>query len=255
MKILVSPAKSLDYSTEIPIEKVSEPLFIDQAKKIQAELKKLSPKDLKELMGISDNLASLNYDRNQNRTFSTNVSDTVRQAVFAFDGDVYSGLDAYSINKNQAEYLQDTLRILSGLYGLLRPFDCIEPYRLEMGTKLPIGKADNLYAFWQERLTDVLEKELKKEEAIINLASNEYFKAIDAKTLKKTHPIITPVFKDYKNGKLKVISFYAKKARGLMARYAIDHQIKNPEELKKFAVDGYQFQEVDEKKNEWLFTR
>lgn len=256
MKILLSPAKSLDYSTKPSIEEESSPIFLSETKKIQTELKKMKPSDLKELMGISDKLATLNYERNQDRTLRADaVSDTVKQAIFAFDGDVYSGIDAYTISAKKSAYLQETVRILSGLYGLLRPFDLIEPYRLEMGTKMPVGKAENLYEFWQTTVTKALQKQLEKDEAVVNLASNEYFKAIDAKELKKKHTIITPIFKDYKNGKLKVISFYAKKARGLMTRFAIDNEIKNPEDLKKFSCEGYQFQEADDKKNEWLFTR
>src|SRR5690606_7079243 len=202
----------------------------------------------------SDKLAELNWQRNKVRKYKlTEVSTTVRQAVFAFNGDVYTGLDAYSLSSEKVDYLQNHLRILSGLYGYLKPLDLIEPYRLEMGTKLPINDKKNLYDFWKETLTDSLNKELKKNCVLINLASNEYFSAIDKKTIKAT--IITPEFKDYKDGKLKMISFFAKKARGLMVRYMAENNITNVEDIKQFNVDGYGFDANLSTENKWVFTR
>jgi hypothetical protein len=203
-------------------------------------------------MAISDKLADLNWQRNQDwkTPFTTK---NARPAVYAFDGDVYTGLDAYSIPPGKLESLQDKLRILSGLYGLLKPLDLIQPYRLEMGTKLPIGERKNLYEFWKETVTKALNKELKKDELFINLASNEYFSAVDGKALKV--PVITPDFKDYKDGKLKMISFFAKKARGMMVRYIIDTDAQTIDDLKGFNYDGYQFDANLSKGNHLVFTR
>src|SRR5690606_21499316 len=178
-------------------------------------------------------LAELNWQRNQERKYKlTSLNSKVRQAVYAFNGDVYTGLDAYSLSSEKVDYLQNHLRILSGLYGYLKPLDLIEPYRLEMGTKLPVSDKKDLYDFWKETLTKSLNKELKKNDVLMNLASNEYFSVIDKKAIKAT--IITPEFKDYKHGKLTLISFFPKKARGLMVRYMADHTIQNSEDLKLF---------------------
>jgi cytoplasmic iron level regulating protein YaaA (DUF328/UPF0246 family) len=194
----------------------------------------------------------LNWQRNQvwKTPFNTN---NARPAVYTFDGDVYTGLDAYSIPVEQLDVLQDRLRILSGLYGLLKPLDLMQAYRLEMGTKLPIGESKNLYDFWKNTLTNSLNKELKKDELFVNLASNEYFSAIDTKALKV--PVITPDFKDYKDGKLKIISFFAKKARGIMVRYIIDTNAETIDDLKGFNYDGYQFDATLSKGNNLVFTR
>lgn len=252
MKIVISPAKSLNFEKELPTKLHTEALFIKEAKQVHEVLKLKSPKALGELMAISDKLADLNWQRNQDwKTPFT--PENARPAIFAFDGDVYTGLDAYSIPIEKLETLQDSLRILSGLYGLLKPLDLMQAYRLEMGTKLPIGESKNLYEFWKQTITKALNKELQKDELFINLASAEYFSVIDVKALKV--PVITPDFKDYKNGKLKIISFYAKKARGMMVRYIIDTNAKTIEDLKGFNYEGYQFDSNLSKGNNLVFTR
>ncbi|MEC4113806.1 peroxide stress protein YaaA [Myroides pelagicus] len=255
MKILISPAKSLDYTTEIPTTTISKPIFLKEAKKINNELKSKTPMDLMDLMKISSTLADLNWNRNQHRHFvqSDNDQSDFRQAIYAFNGDVYVGLDAYSLKDSQLEDLQSRVRILSGLYGYLRPFDAIEPYRLEMGTKLPVDQASNLYEFWKPILANSLNKELKSSELVVNLASNEYFSSIDTKVLKGQ--LVIPEFKELRDGKLKTISFYAKKARGMMVRYILDKKVESVDDLKKFNVDGYGFCEAESKGNKLVFTR
>lgn len=252
MKIVISPAKSLNFEKELPTTAYTEPIFLKEARQIQKVLKKESPKELSELMHISEKLANLNWQRNQDWTTPFSP-ENARPAIYTFDGDVYTGLDAYSIPTDKLEKLQDSLRILSGLYGLLKPLDLIQAYRLEMGTKLPIGESKNLYDFWKTTITKSLNKELKKDELFINLASNEYFSSIDVKALKV--PVITPDFKDYKNGKLKIISFFAKKARGMMVRYIIETDAKTIDDLKGFNYDGYQFDANLSKGNHLVFTR
>ena len=252
MKIVISPAKSLDFEKTLPHNQFTKPVFLKQTKEIVSILKKLKPKDLSELMEISDNLAQLNWQRN--KEFKTPFTpENARPAIYAFNGDVYLGLDAYSIPEEEVAVLQNKLRILSGQYGLLKPLDLIQPYRLEMGTQLSIGEHKNLYSFWKETLTNALNKELKKNELFINLASNEYFSVIDVKKLKV--PVITPEFKDYKDGKLKIISFFAKKARGLMVRYIIDNDIETIDGLKGFNYEGYAFDANVSKGNTLVFTR
>jgi uncharacterized protein len=252
MKIVLSPAKSLNFESALPTPNFSESLFLKEARLIHKVLKTKSPKSLSELMNISDKLADLNWQRNQDwKTPFT--PENARPAVFTFDGDVYSGLNAYSIPIEKLDVLQDRVRILSGLYGLLKPLDLIQAYRLEMGTKLPIGENKNLYEFWKPIIATALNKELKKGELFINLASNEYFSAVDFKAL--TVPVITPEFKDYKDGKLKIISFFAKKARGLMVRYIIDTNAQTIEDLKGFNYEGYQFDATLSKGNHLIFTR
>jgi cytoplasmic iron level regulating protein YaaA (DUF328/UPF0246 family) len=252
MKIVISPAKSLNFEKELPTAKHSEPLFLKESRQVHKVLKQKSPAALSELMDISDKLADLNWQRNQDwKTPFT--PENSRPAVFAFDGDVYTGLDAYSIPTEKLDVLQDRLRILSGLYGLLKPLDLMQAYRLEMGTKLPIGESKNLYEFWKPTITKALNKELHKGELFINLASNEYFSAVEAKALKV--PVITPEFKDYKNGKLKIISFFAKKARGMMVRYIIDTNAGTIEDLKGFNYEGYQFDANLSKGSHLVFTR
>jgi len=209
MKIVISPAKSLDFESPLPTQLHSEYGFVKQSLAIDKVLKKKKPKQLMELMDISDKLADLNWQRNQERNVAAITTENARPAVFAFSGDVYVGLDAYSLSDDKINVLQDKLRILSGLYGLLKPLDLMQPYRLEMGTKLPIGKNKNLYEFWKANLTKELNAQLSKDELFVNLASNEYFDAVDVKKLKV--PVITPEFKDYKDGKLKMISFLLKK--------------------------------------------
>jgi cytoplasmic iron level regulating protein YaaA (DUF328/UPF0246 family) len=253
MKIIISPAKSLDYKSELPTQNFSEPIFIDQTKALQQVLKKKSPADLGDLMHISDKLSQLNWERYQQFSFPL-TKENARPAVYAFNGDVYNGLDAYTIPQAKIEKLQSVLRILSGLYGILKPLDLMQPYRLEMGTKLKTGKASNLYEFWGDKITDALNDELEEGELFLNLASNEYFSVINEKKLKV--PVITPVFKDFKNGKLKIISFYAKKARGLMVRYILDKDATTLDDIKGFDYDGYRFsEEHTTKKGELVFIR
>ncbi|MGD1947214.1 MAG: peroxide stress protein YaaA [Croceivirga sp.] len=253
MKIVISPAKSLDFESTLPTKRFTQPNFLDHSEKLNKVLVKKKPKALSELMSISDNLAQLNWQRNQQ--FSTPFSpENARPAVYAFNGDVYQGLDAYSISESKLDNLQSTLRILSGLYGVLKPLDLMQPYRLEMGTQLKVGRKKNLYEFWKDTLTNHFNSELQEGELFINLASNEYFGAIDAKKLKV--PVITPIFKDWKNDKLKVISFFAKKARGSMVRYILDTGAHTLDDIKGFDYDDYEFsQEHTVKENEPVFIR
>lgn len=252
MKIVISPAKSLNLDQKLPTTQHTESSFLKESRQIHKVLKEQSPKVLSELMSISDKLANLNWQRNQDwkTPFTT---QNARPAVYTFDGDVYTGLDVYTIPVDKLDKLQDSLRILSGLYGYLKPLDLMQAYRLEMGTKLPIGESKNLYEFWKVTITNSLNKELKNEELFINLASNEYFSAVDVKALKV--PVITPEFKDYKDGKLKIISFYAKKARGLMVRYILDTNAETLDDLKGFNYEGYQFDPNLSKENNLVFTR
>ena len=252
MKIVISPAKSLNFEKELPTTQFTQSGLLKESKKVHAVLKQKSPSELSELMSISDKLADLNWQRNKAWKTPFNNSNA-RPAVYAFDGEVYNGLDAYSIPMEKLDVLQERLRILSGLYGVLKPLDLMQAYRLEMGTKLPIGESKNLYDFWKKTVTASLNKELKKGELFVNLASNEYFSVIDTKTLKV--PVITPDFKDYKDGKLKMISFFAKKARGMMVRYIIDTNAETIEDLKGFNYEGYQFDANLSKGNNLVFTR
>ncbi|MCG9790893.1 peroxide stress protein YaaA [Flavobacterium algicola] len=252
MKIVISPAKSLNFEKELPTATSSDSLFLKESRQIQKVLKTKSPDDLSKLMSISQKLADLNWERNQDWKTPFNHKNA-RPAIYTFDGDVYTGLDAYTIPSSKIDVLQDKLRILSGLYGLLKPLDLMQAYRLEMGTKMPVGDHKNLYEFWKPTITDALNKELKENELFVNLASNEYFSAIDTKELKV--PVITPDFKEYKDGKLKIISFYAKKARGMMVRYIIDSNAKTIDDLKGFNYDGYQFDANLSKENHLVFTR
>ncbi len=252
MKIVISPAKSLNFEKELPTAQFTQPSLLKESKKVHAVLKQKTPAELSELMAISDKLADLNWQRNKVWKTPFNATNA-RPAVYAFDGDVYAGLDAYSIPLDKLDVLQERLRILSGLYGVLKPLDLMQAYRLEMGTKLPIGESKNLYDFWKTTVTASLNRELKKGELFVNLASNEYFSVIDTKTLKV--PVITPDFKDYKDGKLKMISFFAKKARGMMVRYIIDTNAQTIDDLKGFNYEGYQFDANLSKGNNLVFTR
>jgi len=252
MKIIISPAKSLDFENKATTDVYTQPRFLEQSEKLNKKLKTISRKKLGELMKISDDLASLNYDRNQEWQPPFTL-DNAKQAVFSFMGEVYTGIDVNSLSQDKIPALQDKLRILSGLYGLLKPLDLIQPYRLEMGTKLKVGRADNLYKFWDTTLAESLNEEMVDNELLINLASSEYFKALPKKVLKA--PMITPVFKDFKNGQYKTIMTFAKKARGLMVRYIIDNNIETLEELKGFDVDGYGFSQEMSTETELVFTR
>ncbi len=252
MKILISPAKSLDFETQTPTDQYTQNDYLVQAEKLNDVLRKKSPKQLSKLMSISEKLAELNWQRNQD-WYLPFSKDNARQAVYAFKGDVYIGLNAYTIPEEKIAQLQDKLRILSGQYGILKPLDLMQPYRLEMGTKIKIGTKENLYQFWGNSLTNALNEQMKDGEVLVNLASNEYYKVINSKLLKAS--VITPVFKDFKNGKLKMISFYAKKARGMMVRYIIDNNIENVEDLKGFDREGYVFDENLSNETELVFTR
>lgn len=252
MKIVISPAKSLDYETTVPTTKFTEGIFLEEASTLSSVLKKKSAKVLSKLMSISANLGALNWQRNQDWQLPFSLSNS-RQAIFAFKGEVYRGLDAYSMTDEQIDQLQDKLRIVSGQYGLLKPLDLMQPYRLEMGTKLKIRRKDNLYQFWDTKITKALNEELKEGEPFINLASNEYFKAIKPKLL--SAQVITPVFKDFKNGQYKTIMTFAKIARGLMVRYIIENNINTVEDLKGFNVNGYAFDANMSTENELVFTR
>lgn len=253
MKLVLSPAKSLDFKSELPTSRGTQPPFLETTAKINRKLSRMTKEEIGELMSISDKLADLNYTRYKEFE-ETHTKENSRPAIYAFDGDVYSGLDAYTIPVEKLDLLQDSVRILSGMYGILKPLDLIQPYRLEMGTSIGIERKPTLYKVWQNKITDFLNKELKEDELFVNLASNEYFKAVDTKKLKV--PVITPVFKDLKNGKLKIISFFAKKARGAMARYIIDNNVNSIEELKGFSYEQYRYSESDsEKPNEFVFIR
>ena len=234
MKIVISPAKSLNYESQLPTTTYTAPAFLSKSETIQKTLKKKKPKQLMELMDISEKLAELNWQRNQEWNVSFSPQNA-RPAVYAFDGDVYTGLDAYTLTEDKIMALQDKLRILSGLYGLLKPLDLMQPYRLEMGTSMAVGSKKNLYEFWKKTITDALNKELSKGELFLNLASNEYFSAVDTKAL--------------------MISFFAKKARGMMVRYIIDTNAETIDDLKGFNYEGYAFDANLSKGNTLVFTR
>ena len=252
MKIVISPAKSLNFESELPTQNFSEADFLKEARQVHKELKKMKPKDLSKLMDISDKLAELNWERNQ--SWKTPFTpDNSRPAIYAFDGEVYTGVDAYTIPMDKMEDLQSRLFILSGLYGLLKPLDLIQPYRLEMGTSIAIGESKNLYAFWKTKITKALNKSISKGDFLLNLASNEYFSAVDTKSLKAN--VITPEFKDYKDGKLTMISFFAKKARGLMVRYIIDTNAQTIDDIKGFNYEGYAFDANLSSESKLVFTR
>ena len=254
MHIVISPAKTIDLKSKVPVDNYTNIRFPEESSELAEILKGKSREELKELMGISESLARLNYDRYRNWHYPYSPEEG-RQAIFAFKGDVYAGLDAYNLSVDDINFAQEHLSILSGLYGLLRPLDLILPYRLEMGTKLKNPAGDNLYKYWSDKITDRLNEDLEKSgsDILVNLASNEYFKSINTKKLNAR--IITPVFKNSKNGEYKVISIYAKKARGLMTRYIIRNKITNPDELPGFNDDGYYFNSGLSSSNELVFTR
>ena len=254
MLSVISPAKNLDFDSSIPSVRATQPLLLDEAEALACKLKGLSPQEISALMKISDKLGVLNYDRFQawKRPFT---KDTARPAIFSFNGDVYQGLAASSLDNEDLKFAQQHLHILSGLYGVLRPLDLMQAYRLEMGTKFENPKGSNLYDFWGSTVTQVLNKQINKISAkqLLNLASNEYFKSIKTKELNV--PVIEPIFKDWKNGQYKIISFFAKKARGLMSNYIIKNRIVKAEDLKAFKADGYQFSTELSTDSKWVFTR
>jgi hypothetical protein len=254
MLIVLSPAKTLAMEPPLVALKTSVPDFIAHSAQLIDVLKAFSSAQVASLMRISDPLAALNVGRyaSWSPEFS---SENAKQAVLAFNGDVYAGLEAATLTTAQLDYTQSHVRILSGLYGMLRPLDLMQPYRLEMGTRLATGRGKNLYAFWSDIVTTALNDLLQKRNssALINLASEEYFKVI--KPAQLSVPIITPIFEDWKNGKYKIISFYAKRARGLMARYAALHEVTQPEQLQAFAMEGYAFDASGSSEHKWLFRR
>lgn len=254
MLLVVSPAKKLDYESPLATEKFSQPNLLEQSKLLIADCVKLSPNDIATLMKLSDKLAGLNAARFGEWSMPF-TPDNARQAILSFNGDVYTGLDASSFSDDDFDFAQQHFRILSGLYGLLKPLDLMQAYRLEMGCKLANVRGDNLYQFWGEIITDELNKTLSEleDDVVINLASTEYFKSVKKKSLNAT--VITPAFKDWKNGQYKMISFFAKKARGLMARYIIQNKLTSVEEIKGFELGGYQYNDELSKGNDWVFTR
>lgn len=253
MLTLISPAKKLDYEQQDERRPHTQPELLDHAQELLSDLKTLSPQDVCALMGLSDKLGALNYERFQawQRPFTT---ENAKQAVLAFKGDVYQGLDAESMSDEDLQWAQDNLRILSGLYGVLRPLDLMQPYRLEMGTKFANNRGKDLYSFWDGVINHQLNSLLEQPNAVlVNLASNEYFKAVKEKTLSAR--IVTPVFMDNKDGKYKMISFFAKKARGLMAAFIIKNKITDVQLLKNFDSDGYSFNGALSEADKWVFTR
>ena len=253
MKILISPAKSLDFDSNIDSLKCTQPVFLNKTSQINSVLKEKSPKDLMQLQGISQKLSDLNWKRNNDYVDNHNNKNS-RPAVFAFNGDVYSGIDVKTLSEDKVYDLQKSLRILSGYYGVLKPLDLIQPYRLEMGTKLAVNGSENLYKFWSENITNSILDEMSTKDLLINLASNEYFEAFDKK--KFDGRIISPVFKDFKNGKLKIISFYAKKARGMMVRYIVDNEVSSYNELLGFNLGNYSYNEAETSDENFpVFTR
>ncbi|SNX28510.1 hypothetical protein SAMN06295945_0842 [Polynucleobacter meluiroseus] len=254
MLIVLSPAKSLDYQTPVTVKSPTLPEFIPESAQLITGLKKLAPAELASLMSLSDPLAALNLGRYQawSKKFTEENS---KAAIYAFNGDVYEGFDAKTLDSKAMAFAQDHLRILSGLYGVLRPLDLMQPYRLEMGTSFKNARGKDLYAFWDTKVTASLKAILDKSKkpALLNLASTEYFKVVQAKAL--ACPVISPVFQDGKDGAFKIISFYAKRARGLMARFVVENRIQDPEDLKAFNVDGYQFIPSESKPDKPVFRR
>lgn len=254
MLIAISPSKGQDFDTLAPVPDFTIPESLDDSLILNKEARKLGIEDVRELMSVSENIAKLNVDRFQN--FDTPFTlDNAKQALFAFKGDVYSGISAVQFSKEDILYAQDHLRMLSGLYGALKPLDLIQPYRLEMKTKLKNPRGDDLYQFWDERITDSINADLEKqqEKTLINLASNEYFKAVKPKLLKGR--LLTINFKEEKDGKAKIIAIFAKRARGMMADYIIRNRIENSEDIKQFDVAGYRFSEELSDDKQWTFVR
>lgn len=254
MLMVISPAKTLDFETLPTTSEHTTPDFLDDSEELIEQLREMSPHDVSALMKISDKLGNLNFDRylSWDKKFTL---DNAKQALLAFKGDVYTGLDAESLSGDDLIWAQDHLRILSGLYGLLRPLDLIQAYRLEMGTKLVNGCGKDLYQFWGSKITDALNQQQADESlpVLVNLASNEYFKSVQSKQLNAE--IITPVFKDWKGDKYKIISFYAKKARGLMVAYIIRNRLNDVEQIKNFDSEGYVYNPAMSSAKEWVFTR
>ncbi|APU48936.1 peroxide stress protein YaaA [Acinetobacter junii] len=254
MLALISPAKTLDYETALPTDTYTQPRLLEQSQQLIDVCRKLSATEIASLMTVSEKIANLNVERFRDWNAEFNFSNA-RQALFAFKGDVYTGLDAYHLKDQDIDFAQQHLRMLSGLYGLLRPLDLMMPYRLEMGTKLKNTRGNNLYEFWGSIITDQINQDLAEIDAklLVNLASDEYYKSVNEKKIQAE--IIKPVFLDQKNGKYKVISFYAKKARGLMARYLIENKLSQVEQLKAFDSEGYYFDAESSSDKELVFKR
>ena len=254
MFFVLSPAKNLNEKDPSPVSSFTLPDLLPEAEILMQELRQLAPQQIAELMHVSDKIALLNAERNA-AWHTPFTPENAKQAVFMFNGDVYEGIAADTLKPEQIDYLQQHVRLLSGLYGVLRPLDLMQPYRLEMGTAFANSRGKNLYEFWGDKITDLLNQTLKQADSdvLINLASQEYFKSINTKKLNAR--LITPIFKDEKNGKYKIISFYAKRARGLMVRYAAEHGITEPEMLKNFDYEGYSFNEAASNEAEWVFMR
>jgi cytoplasmic iron level regulating protein YaaA (DUF328/UPF0246 family) len=254
MLTVISPAKTLDFETRPTTRKTTQPEFIEQSAKLVADARSMSPDDIRALMGVSENIAQINHKRFMD--WSTPFSlKNAKQSVLAFKGDVYTGLEADSMSNEELAFAQKHLRILSGLYGLLRPLDLMQPYRLEMGLSFANSGGKNLYEFWGDSIAQSLNGQIAKSgsKVLVNLASNEYFKSVKAQSLDAD--IVTPVFKDLKNGKYKVISFFAKKARGQMARFIIENELNEPDGLKKFKKGGYKYNKAESTARELVFTR
>jgi cytoplasmic iron level regulating protein YaaA (DUF328/UPF0246 family) len=254
MLTIISPAKTLDFDSPPTTRKATQPRFLERSAALVEDARELSPDDIRGLMGVSEKIAELNHSRFMNWGTPFNL-DNAKQSVLAFKGDVYTGLEADTLSADQLSFAQKHLCILSGLYGLLRPLDLMQPYRLEMGLKFANRGGKNLYEFWGDDITRALNTQLGKSgsKVLVNLASNEYFKSVQAGALDAE--VITPVFKDLKGGKYKIISFYAKKARGHMARFIIDRELNEPEGLKKFRTDGYRYNKTESTARELVFTR
>lgn len=254
MLTVISPAKTLDFDTKPATRKATQPEFLERAAQLVQDARQLTPADIRTLMGVSENIAELNHKRFMDWGVPFSL-DNAKQSILAFKGDVYTGLEAETMNREQLAFAQKHLRILSGLYGLLRPLDLMQPYRLEMGLKFDNSGGKNLYEFWGDSINASLNSQLRKSGSavLVNLASNEYFRSVKSKALDAD--VVTPVFKDLKNGKYRVISFFAKKARGQMARYIIDQELNEPEGLKKFRLGGYRYNKAESTAREFVFTR
>ncbi len=254
MLLVVSPAKNLDLDSPVPSLRTTRPTLLDDTRQLATQLKAMSPDELSRLMNISANLAQLNHERFTTWQLPFSRANA-RPALLTFAGDVYQGMAAQSFTAEDFAFAQHHLRILSGFYGILRPLDLIQPYRLEMGTRLPTARGKDLYSFWGDRITRQINDLLRKRRAsvLVNLASQEYFKSIDTGSLDA--PVIEPVFKDYKNDGYKIISFFAKKARGLMSGYAIRNRLTDPETLKQFSGEGYRFCQAQSSATKWIFIR
>ena len=254
MFFVLYPAKNLNEKAPAPVKEFTQADLLAAAESLMRQLRELAPQQIAELMHVSDKIALLNAERNA-EWHTPFTPDNAKQAVFMFNGDVYEGIAADTLKPEQIQYLQQHVRLLSGLYGILRPLDLMQPYRLEMGTAFANTRGKNLYEFWGDIITDLLNDTLAQagSDILVNLASQEYFKSVNTKKLKAR--LITPVFKDEKNGKYKIISFYAKRARGLMVRYAAEHNITDPEMLKNFDYEGYAFNAAASNESEWVFMR